>query len=188
MLIKLHYCCTLTTHNNKKILLLSRKKKNKKMKEEKSALLIMREVRCSTTQTFKTTQPFQHSTSKQAIMSDSASAAKRAAERRRKKYCEESGKMSVVSGQVVGVVKESEGSSDGVERKTRRRKRQRPSFMTKKYDVESKPEDQGKIRTAKGNKIPDTTSTTIDGGDEDDGEASKGDKASNDSLQTMKRM
>ena len=119
-------------------------------------------------------------------MSDSASAAKRAAERRRKKILAKSqARMSVVSGQAdVGVVKESEGSSDGVERKTRRRKRQRPSFMTKKYDVESKPEDQGKIRTAKGNKIPDTTSTTVDGGDGDDGEASTGDKASNDSLQT----
>ena len=125
-------------------------------------------------------------------MSDSASAAKRAAERRRKKILAKSqARMSVVSGQAdVGVVKEPEGSSDGVERKTRRRKRQRPSFMTKKYDVESKPEDQGKIRTAKGNKIPDTTSSTIDGGDDDnnddnnDGEAASGDKASNDSLQT----
>ena len=60
--------------------------------------------------------------------------------------------------------------------------------MTKKYNVEAKPEDQGKIRTAKGNKIPDMTSSTIDGdGDDDDnndGEAASGDKASNDSLQT----
>ena len=57
--------------------------------------------------------------------------------------------------------------------------------MTKKYDVESKPEDQGKQGSLqRKQKLPDTTSTTVDGGDGDDGEASTGDKASNDEART----
>lgn len=121
--------------------------------------------------------------SKQVIMSDTTSAAKRAAERRRKKILAKSqARMSVVSGQGdVGSVRQPEGPSEGMGRKTIRRRRQRPSFMTKNYDVETKPQDQGKIRTAKGNKIPDTTSATI-GGDNDG--AASGNKASTDSVKT----
>ena len=71
-------------------------------------------------------------------MSSSDSAAKRAAERRRQRILAKSqARMSVVSGQAsINAVLSEESINKTSEKKVRRRRRQRPSFMTNNLEAE----------------------------------------------------